>query len=173
MARRRSRRWISPRRSESASATPLDTAVRFLAQRPRSEYEVRQRLRRARVDDATIDAIVGQLRRHRLLDDGAFAAYWVEQRQTFRPRGARLLNAELTRLGVARESVAAATTGLGETAETDAYRAAAKRAQQLRHLDERTFHTRLGQWLARRGFDWETISSVVSRLWAEASDADA
>src|SRR5690348_9918162 len=95
-----SRRWISPRRSDADPASALDTAVRYLAQRPRSEYEVRQRLKRDGVDQAVAERVLEQLRRHQLVDDRAFAEYWVEQRQTFRPRGKRLLSAELARLGV-------------------------------------------------------------------------
>ena len=159
------RRWISPRRSDGSARPALDTAVRFLAQRPRSEYEVRQRLRRARIDDATIDAVLEQLRRHRLLDDYAFAQYWVDQRRTFRPRGARLLRAELARLGVSPPDTASATAEL--TPEEDAYRAAAKRALHLRELDEQAFKARLSGFLARRGFNWETIVQVVQRLWRE------
>jgi len=128
---------------------------------------VRQRLRRARVDDSVIDGIVAQLRQHRLLDDRVFAEYWVEQRQTFRPRGARLLRAELARLGVARGGAEAATAPLEESAEEDAYRAAARHAQRLGGLDAATFRMRLGQWLARRGFDWDVITPVVARLCQE------
>jgi regulatory protein len=130
---------------------------------------VRQRLRRTRVDESVIDGVVVQLQAHRLLDDRAFAEYWVEQRQTFRPRGARLLRAELARLGVARGGAEAATAPLEESAEEDAYRAAARQAQRLRDrdLDEATFRTRLGQWLARRGFDWDVITPVVGRLCQE------
>jgi regulatory protein len=161
------RRWISPQPSDAASA--LDTAVRFLAQRPRSEYEVRQRLRRAGIDEATLDGVLVQLRQHQLVDDRAFADYWVEQRQTFRPRGARLLRAELARLGVDRGRVEAAVEPVAGSAEADAYRAARRQANRLRDLDERTFAARLGQWLARRGFDWDTITPVVARLWTEAA----
>ena len=159
------RRWISPRPSKTP---PIDTALRFLAQRPRTEYEVRQRLRRAGVDEAAAEATLRQLRQHRLVDDAAFARYWLEQRQTFRPRGARLLRAELARLGVeasvAREVTASDTEAV--TAE-DAYRAAARRAAQLRGLARRAFETRLGAFLARRGFDWDIIAPVVERLWQE------
>jgi regulatory protein len=169
------RRWISPRRSEPRTNTSaLDTAVRFLAQRPRSEYEVRQRLRRAGVDEATAEGVLEQLRRHQLVDDRAFAEYWVEQRQTHRPRGARLLRAELTRLGVPREGSEAVTAPLEGSAAADAYRAASRRAAQLHRLglDERTFAARLGQWLARRGFDWDAIATVVQRLWDENARLD-
>jgi regulatory protein len=126
-------------------------------------------LRRAGTDAAVVDTVLAQLRRHRLVDDEAFAERWVEQRQTFRPRGARLLRAELVQHGIARAGAEAATAALDDTAEQDAYRAAARRAAQLQGLDEKTFTTRLAQWLARRGFDWDTISPVVARLWAECA----
>jgi len=175
MAGLATRRWTSPRRSEpstrASASSALDTAVRFLAQRPRSEYEVRQRLRRAGVDEATAEAVLVQLRNHQLVDDGAFAEYWVEQRQTFRPRGARLVRSELARLGVGRERAEAAAAGLVDSAEADAFRAARKRASRLRDLDASAFRSRMAQWLARRGFDWATITTVVDRLWAEIAAA--
>jgi SOS response regulatory protein OraA/RecX len=72
---------------------------------------------------------------------------------------------------VARPSTDQAISGLSESAEEDAVRAGYKRAEQLRGsgLDERTFESRLGLWLARRGFDWDTITRVVARLWAETA----
>lgn len=166
MAAPRSRRWISPKHSD---ARPIDTALRFLAQRPRTEYEVRERLRRAGVDQAAIEGVLGQLRQHRLLDDTAFAQQWVEQRQMARPRGARLLRSELRQHGVEAATAEAAAAVLDESAEADAYRAAARRARQLGELDERAFRQRLGQFLARRGFGWDTIGPVVERLWSERS----
>ena len=124
-------------------------------------------MRRAGVDEAAIEATLGQLSRHRLVDDDSFARYWVERRQTRRPRGARLLRAELAQRGVARGVADEATAPLEASADEDAYRAAARRRRHLRDLDEATFRARLSAFLARRGFDWETAASVVERLWAE------
>lgn len=152
-----------------SQAAPIDVALRFLAQRPRSEQEVRRRLRRAGVGEAAEEALIAQLRQHMLVDDSAFAQYWVEQRQTFRPRGARLLRAELRQHGVDAAAAQAAAVTTENSAVDDAYRAVHKRARQLSSADERAFKTRLAQFLARRGFDWETISPVVDRLWADVS----
>ena len=61
----------------------------------------------------------------------------------------------------------------GERDEADdAYRAVQKHAQRLAVADQREFRQRLGQYLLRRGFDWEAIESATNRLWAErAGDA--
>ena len=153
--------------ARAADLMPIDVALRFLAQRPRSEQEVRRRLRRAGVEQAAEEAVITQLRQHALVDDTAFAEYWVEQRQTFKPRGARLLRAELRQHGIAAADAEAAAETTEASATDDAYRAAQKRARQLASTDERAFKTRLAQFLARRGFAWDTISGVVDRLWQE------
>ncbi len=151
----------------ASAVAPIDVALRFLAQRPRSEQEVRRRLQRPGTDDTAIEAVLQQLRRHHLVDHAAFAQYWVEQRQTFKPRGTRLLRAELRQRGIDARAAETAAEPAEVSAVDDAYRAAQKRARQLGSADERAFKTRLAQFLARRGFDWETISVAVSRLWDE------
>ncbi len=145
-------------------------AQRFLAVRPRSAREVGRRLARAGFDAAAVEATLGRLRELRLLDDAEFARYWVDQRQTFRPRGAHVVRGELRRLGVAADDVHAAVEGLGAHAEDDAYRAVARRAGQWRDLDDRIFASRITQYLARRGFDWETIAATVRRLSQDRSE---
>ena len=134
---------------------------------------MRQRLRRAQVDAADADEVVLKLRHHGVLDDAAFAQYWVDQRQTFRPRGARLLRAELRQHGVGAALSDAAAQAGEANAEESAYLAAARRARQIGTADQRQFKQRLGQFLGRRGFGWETIVPVVDRLWREAQAARA
>jgi regulatory protein len=107
-----------------------------------------------------------------MVNDAAFAEYWVEQRQTFRPRGPRLLQAELRQRGVDAAAAQAAAETVADSTKADAYRAASKRTGQLSAADERTFKGRLSQFLARRGFDWDTVSAVVNRLWQEQRALD-
>jgi regulatory protein len=163
-----------PRRSAAERtgggiAGALDLAQAFLAARPRSEREVQQRLARGGFTEEVITAALARLRHAGLLDDSAFATYWLEQRQTFRPRGARLLRAELRQHGIASELAASAAATTTDEAAEDAYRAALKAAIRLAEQDEHTFRTKLGQLLARRGFDWDTITPVVERLRQELS----
>ena len=145
----------------------FDAALRFLGARPRSEREIRDRLARHEFDVTVVDRVIERLRRINLVDDAAFAAYWVEQRATHRPRGSRLLKQELRQKGVSHDVLAEALSS--DDDEAGAYRAAQRKATSLRTFDERTFKQRLGSFLQRRGYGYETIKPVVNRLWQEAT----
>lgn len=142
-----------------------ERALRFLASRPRSEAEVRRRLTQQKIPGALIDGVVERLRGAGLLDDQAFANYWVENRAAFRPRSQRVLRAELRQKGLPDEAVRAALAGADD--EGAAYRLAAQRARRLGGLGRDDFRRRLGDFLARRGFGYDTIEPVVERVWVE------
>ncbi len=144
-----------------------ERALKLLSSRPRSEDEIRRKLREHKVADETIEAVMAHLRRAGLVDDAAFANYWVENRAAFRPRSQRMLKAELKRKGVGDAALAhaLATTNDAEAA----YALAAKRVRsaKLAEAPYPDFRRRLGDYLARRGFDYETIGPIVERLWKE------
>ena len=71
--------------------------------------EIRRHLRTKRFDDAAIDKAIDKLRAQRYVDDEAFAKYWIEQRDRFRPKGERAIVSELLQKGVSREAIELAT----------------------------------------------------------------
>ncbi len=144
-------------------------AVRAIESRPRSVAEIRDRLQRKGFAPETIDAAVERLHASGLLDDAAFARFWVENRQICRPRGRHALADELQRKGVNAELVASTldamlTSDEAARAETLA-RAAARRYAAV--ADYQTFLRRLGGYLQRRGFSAATILPIIERLWRE------
>jgi regulatory protein len=143
----------------------LQAAVTMLARRPRSEREVRTRLKRRKLDPGVIDETVGRLRAARLLDDAEYARAFAESRARTSPRGRRLLERELRASGVGAEVAAEAVTGLSD--EEAAYRLASGRMRPLARLDRQAFRARLAGLLQRRGFGWEVTRRTVERCWAE------
>lgn len=140
-------------------------ALGFLGYRPRSHAEVEAYLRRRKASPAVAKTVITRLTSAGLVDDDAFARYWVENRESFRPRGRRSLRFELRRKGVPDTVVDSAT---GEIDEADsAYRAAHDRAQRLSSLDYAVFRRRLAGFLQRRGFYYEVVKETVDRLWRE------
>jgi regulatory protein len=144
----------------------LDSALRLLAYRPRSEAELRTRLTRRKLPPAVVQETVDHLLERGLLDDEAFARYWVAARQQSSPRGPALLRRELLAKGIAMETTREALAMASE--DEAARRAAEKKARSLRNLDYRTFRRRLGQFLLRRGFPYETARPLIDELWRES-----
>jgi regulatory protein len=147
----------------------FDTALRYLGPRPRSEAETRARLHRGGFDAGIIEETVARLREQGLVDDVAFAQFWRENREKFRPRSRRLMGLELRRKGVDGEAIAEVTAEVDD--EMGAYRAAQRQARSLAALDYSAFRKRLVAFLKRGGFDYELVNSTVDRIWQEQGRA--
>ena len=146
----------------------LSAAVRFISYRPRSEFEVRERLVRYGFDNKNIEEAVARLREQGLVDDLEFARFWINDRQLFSPRSRWLTGLELKRKGIGQSVIERV---LGEISDEDnAYRAASTRAHRLRGKEYRTFRHRLASYLGQRGFTYQVINNTVERLWQEIKD---
>ena len=155
-------------REAEARADAMSAALRLLSYRPRSETELRHRLARRGVPPALIDSTIQRLRELGLVDDAAFARAWVESRERTSPRGQRLLRQELRAKGVNSDASRELVEGVDD-AEA-ALRASARRAASLSGLPQEEFRRRLGDFLRRRGFDYETIRLTVERRWRELAE---
>jgi regulatory protein len=144
--------------------------LRFLSYRPRSEAEVRRYLQGKGVSPVIAEEVIERLTRAKLLDDLAFARYWVENREKFKPRGLRMLRHELRQKGVNAKIIAQALADLNE--EESAYRAATQRGRRLAHLDQASFRQKLSSYLLRRGFPYGVVNPTVECIWQELGAED-
>ncbi len=157
------------RRTRPEAAAPADdgayeAAVRYLANRPRSVAEIRRHLRSKRYSDDAIDHAIDQLRAQRYIDDEAFARYWVDQRERFRPKGDRALVSELLGKGVPRETIDIVLGERDPQAEVKQAREAIRRPiARWQTLEEGERKRKIHQYLAARGFSYDTIESVLER----------
>jgi regulatory protein len=148
----------------------LQEALRFLGIRPRSEVEVRRYLRRRRRPDPVIERVVARLREHKELDDAAFARFWVENRVVFRPRSRRLIRGELRQKGISAGLAEKMVEGVDD--EKAAIMLGRRRAARLTGLEWPEFRLKLGGYLQRRDFGYETIERVTRVLWQERVGED-
>jgi regulatory protein len=140
-------------------------ALDFLSYRPRSRAEVETYLQKRGFPETRAEAIIERLERAGLLNDAAFAQFWVENRERFRPRGPRALRYELQSRGVSDEIIERVLALLDVS--DGAYRSASKKACQLGQLDRQTFVRKVVEYLARRGFDYEVAREAAERHWTE------
>jgi regulatory protein len=148
----------------------VEAALKLLAMGPRSEHDLRDRLKNRRhFADEAVDHAVGRMRELGYLNDAAFARLYVEARQAS-PRSKRALTFELQRKGVDKHHV---ETALEEHSDADAaYDAAQRRLRALREADRSTFERRLGNFLASRGFGYGIVRSTITRCWRELHEDD-
>jgi regulatory protein len=116
-------------------------------------------------DPDVIEQVIARLVELDFLNDETFAQYWVEQRDTFKPRSHMALRQELQEKGVSRSIIDSALTASDET--VTAREAAEKKARQLTRYPEEEFKKKLGQFLQRRGFNYALIKEITDELWQE------
>lgn len=153
-------------REESLSKAK-ERAFLLLSFRARSEKEVRDRLRQSGYEDDIVEDVVARLYALDLLNDQDFADRFVQSRMSGRPVGRRAMAYELRRKGLDTETVTEATAGVDDDAERAAALAAARsRAGRFQGMEAREARRKLGAFLQRRGFGWDTISSVMDEVLA-------
>jgi regulatory protein len=145
-----------------------NSALNYLSYRPRSRSELGSYLRRQGAADKQIDAILERLEQAGLSGDEAFAKYWVENRDQFRPRGPAALRHELRAKGIDTRVINGALECLDSG--DGAYRASARKAQQLRGMDRVLFTRKIVEFLARRGFEYDIARETAMRHWTELSE---
>ena len=139
-----------------------DYSLRLLSYRPRSEKEVREKLARHGFPPDTVEETIARLRDQRLLDEGAFARFWKEARETSSPRSKRLIELELRRKGIDPGLAREAVGDLED--EESALRAATKKARSLKGLDDEAFRKKMLSHLQSRGFSWEVARRSLVKL---------
>jgi regulatory protein len=138
----------------------LDLAYTSLARRDRTIAEVRTQLEHKRVEPATIDAVVMELRELGYLDDGRYAQRFAEDRRTLDSWGPDRIERKLLALGVAPELIAGALASRDSEDELDAAVAVLRRRFTAPAEDAKGRERALGM-LVRKGYDLELAYDAV------------
>ena len=147
-------------------------ALNFVSFRPRSEKEIREflekKLRRLKVvDDPTFQKILRRLSELGYLDDQKFAAWWIDQRSTNKPRGQHLVTQELKAKGVSREIIVELIENTRESGGRElalAKKALEKKLMLWRRLPAVGQKKKIYAFLGRRGFAADTVFRVVDEV---------
>lgn len=135
---------------------PLQIALQFLKFRPRSEFEIREKLKSKTIVSSEIEKTISVLKRNNLLDDAKFAKMWVSDRNLLKPTGNFLLKLELKRLGLSEYDISAAISDQDEEALA---RKALESKNRLKNAD----FAKKAQFLQRRGFGLNVIYKILKK----------
>lgn len=143
-------------------------SLRYLQMRQRSEKEIVDYLKKKKAPEDISARIIAKLHVHRFLDDALFAKMWVESRNRSKPRSKWLLSRELQQKGIDKNIIELLLEAKGEDNDlTLAKEAIGKRIKKYRELPRTEIYQKVGGFLARRGFSWETSKRAIDDLLKE------
>lgn len=129
----------------------------YLARRPRSEWEIKDYLKRKEYEVTTIKAVLSKLHAQGYVNDQKFARAWVNNRRLLKPVSFRRLQQELLQKHI-NQDVISQVLAEDETDETQIIRELiAKKRQQTRYQDNQ----KLLAYLVRQGFNYGNIREVL------------
>lgn len=143
---------------ESAYGKLFDKTLNLLSIRLRSEWEIRDYLRRNQAEPEITDKILNKLSNNGYINDEQFARRWVENRRLLKATSRRKLQLELSQKRISKPIIdSVLAEDKIETNERDVLRAIVDKKRH-RYPDQVKFM----QYLARQGFGYEDIKSVLS-----------
>lgn len=136
-------------------------AGHLLARRPRSTSELHGRLTGAGFEPEIVTAAVARLSELGLVDDGAFARQWVEERGAGKGYGAAKLVAELESKGIERDLALETVAAVDGDECARAKEVAVKLAPRVSRRPLAAQASALAAMLLRRGFAEESTEAAV------------
>lgn len=134
----------------------LSIALHYLKFRPRSVFEIEQKLKSKKISEEEIAKVISVLKKQELLNDNKFATMWVRDRNLLKPSGSYLLRLELRRLGISQEIIEEVL--MAQDDEPLALKALESKSR-LRNAD---FQKKAG-FLQRRGFGTSVIYKILTK----------
>ncbi len=132
-------------------------ALSIIVRRPRSEWEVRDYLKRKKYVPELIEEITARLTARGFINDEDFARRWVESRRLLKSTSKRRLTMELRQKRVA-DDIVRAVLDEDQTNERSVLRELIDRKrQQSRYQDGQ----KLMAYLVRQGFNYDDVKSVL------------
>ena len=141
-----------------------DKLLRFAMVRPRSEKEVTDYFRRKKIHESMHEEMLKKLKHLDLLNDLAFAKWWIDQRIQFKSKSKRIIVQELRMKGISQNDV---DDAFGETVideEKMARELLEKKMYKWKGLEPREARQKMSQYLAGKGFGWDLIVKITSKV---------
>lgn len=140
-------------------------ALAVLREESYSKSEMEERLETEGFEAQAVQTAIAELIRSGYIRDRKYAENWVNRRQQSNPRGKTLLKHELVDKGIDQETAEQVVAAVDTEDEAKlALEVAQKRAKHYKRLPIQVAKRRLHDYLARRGFEAETIRQIIEQV---------
>lgn len=145
-------------RDQAVLDKAYDRTLNLISHRPRSEWELRDYMKRKDYDEDVVTQTIDRLRERGHVNDYDFAQRWVATRRLLKSTSKMRLSQELRQKRIADDIIQQVLAD-DETDETQVLRElVARKRKQAKYQD----NLKLMQYLSRQGFGYDAIKSVLS-----------
>lgn len=149
-----------------------DYALKLLSLRPRGTSEMSQKVssycRKRKIPPEAVARLLQDFTNSGFLNDEEFVRWWILQRRgQSKPKGTKFILHELLGKGISRDILEKVFYEEDHGIDTDFGRAralAAKRKKVMGKMPAKEMRIKLGNYLGRRGFDWEIVDKVLDEV---------
>jgi regulatory protein len=138
-------------------------AYRFLNFKPRSEKEVKSKLKSHKLSDESIDKIIDSLKEFKFINDEQYAKMYIESKVSLKPEGRRSLKIRLAQKGIGKET-SEKTVEENYTEETEFQKArelAIKYQKKVKAKTPIEKKQKCYKHLLSKGFSYDLINRVL------------
>lgn len=136
-----------------------DRAINLVSRRPRSEWELREYLKRKEYEIGVQDEVINRLSERGYVNDADFARRWVENRRLLKSTSKRRLSQELRQKRIADDIIKEVL----ENDETDELEVLKDLVERKRKQTKYQDDLKLMQYLARQGFSYDLIKESLTK----------
>ncbi len=144
-----------------------NNSIRFLSYRPRSEWEIINKLKNKKYSKGIIEKTIHWLKEKKLINDQEFSLMWIKDRLTNKPMGKLKLRKELYNKGIDRNIVESTINAFFEKEEDElelAYQLVSRKKHSLRLKNIKLEPKNIINLLKNRGFSYHVINHIYDEL---------
>jgi regulatory protein len=137
-------------------------AYSFLNYKPRTEKEIRKKLKEKKISDSSTDKVITILKDLKYLDDSKYAKQYLEEKLANNPKGKRVIAMKLAEKGINKEVIKSVIESeYNEDTETKkAKELLIKYLKKVRAKSDLDKRQKCYRYLLSRGFDYEIVKKV-------------
>lgn len=155
------------------SLQPLvQKAFFYLKFRPRTEYEVKiyllKKIKTTHWSTDDVKKIITHLEELNFINDKKFIETYIENRNILKPKGKRVLEEELIRLGIDKDLIEEYFSNTEIDEEKMAHQILSQRWPRYKNIDKQKRFAKAASFLIRRGFQFDMIKKAITKLEEES-----
>lgn len=145
-----------------------NSALKIIERAYKSEKELFNKLLEKGYDENTIISVIEFLKKYNFIDDIAYTKMYIKDK--IKAEGKNKIKFALIKKGIAEEIIKNELENIDEDIQSDTAMAIAEKklkTLQKNENDNRKLYKKLGDYLLRKGFQWEEIRSILNKLLKE------